>query len=457
MSRLLIGSSNVYRSYRATTFNKYPEYNMIRCTNIESYVAHLDAVDSDQVEVLVSVLENFIAKAGESHPKDARNRAIFEMFKMYMEATVDIARKNPTTKFFLVDPILRPKLDWYDATLDIVRKEIRDILQIFNVSNVSTADVMSRASQQFDDDLVHLTAASGKIFVEGILEAAEKNFRAEFIELGEETPDSSSDASLVDRIRKLEHDTKARKFNDNLLFARTREELDTAANKSEEDRIVITGLSSTTPPPVDKELKKTWLRNLVMEVIKKVKPDFSGVLGFINQGKSNGRDMPMVEVRLNSFEAAVEVRKAFAEKRKEGDGKALGRLYMPNSVTLSTRVRVDIMKAISKKITTTKESAYVAAYSSRPILHVRSQVRAGEVTNRAYTFIDSIIKFGKVLLRCDLDEAYRCAGTAFRGQLEQHFVVLRESGPSGGSASRAGKRQRQDSDESSQTSRSKRV
>jgi len=457
MSRLLIGSSNVYRSYRTTTFNKYPEYNMIRCTNIEGYVAHLDAVDSDQVEVVVSVLENFIAKAGEGHPEDVRNRAIFEMLKMYMEATVDIARKNPTTKFFLVDPILRPKLDWYDATLDIVRKEIRDILQSLNVTNVSTADVMSRASQQFDDDLVHLTAASGKIFVEGILEAAEKNFRAEFIELGDGTPDSSSDASLVDRIRKLEHDTEARKFNDNLLFARTREELDTTANKAKEDRIVITGLSSTTPPPVDKELKKTWLRNLVMEVIKKVKPDFSGVLGFINQGKSNGRDMPMVEVRLNSVEAAVEVRKAFAEKRKEGDGKALGRLYMSNSVTLSTRVRVDIMKAISKKITTTKESAYVAAYSSRPILHVRSQVRAGEVTNRAYTFIDSIIKFGKVLLRCDLDEAYRRAGTAFRGQLEQHFVVLRESGPSGGSASRAGKRQRQDSDESSQTSRSKRV
>ena len=245
------------------------------------------------------------------------------------------------------------------------------------------------------------------------------------------------------------------------MFARTREELDTAANKAKEDRIVITGLTSTTPPPVDKEQKKVWLRNLVLDVIKKVKPDFGGVLGFINQGKSNGRDMPMVEVRLNSVEVAVEVRKAFAEKRKEGDGKSLGRLYMSNSVTLSTRVRVDIMKAISKKVTNSKDSAYVAAYSSRPILHVRSQGKSGEVTNRAYTFIDSIIKFGKVLLRSDLDDAYRQAGTAFRGQLEQHFVVLRELGPvTGGasaSASRSGKRQRADSEESAQTSRSKRA
>ncbi len=74
--------------------------------------------------------------------------------------------------FFLADPILRPKLDWYHATLDIVRKEIWDILQGLDITNISRSDVMSRASQLFDPDLVHLTTASGKIFVEGILEAA---------------------------------------------------------------------------------------------------------------------------------------------------------------------------------------------------------------------------------------------------------------------------------------------
>jgi hypothetical protein len=343
-----------------------------------------------------------------------------------------------------------------------VKKELKDMLQKIGLNNVSSADVISRASQQFDPDQIHLTDASGKVFVQGILEAAEKSFHAEFIELGDggssDPPASSGEPSLADRVRKLEHDTEERKFNDNLLFARTREELDTASNKAKEDRIVITGLSSTTPPPVDKELKKVWLRNLVLEVIKRVKPDFDGTLGFINQGKSNGRDMPMVEVRLNSVEAAVGVRKAFAEKRKEGDGKSLGRLYMSNSVTLSTRVRVDVLKAISKKITCPKESAYVAAYSSRPILHVRTNGKSGEVFNRAYTFIDAIVKYGKCLLRTDLDEAYRRAGVAFRGQLEQHFVVLHESGPASGGArpTRSGKRRRTESGDSS-SARAKRV
>jgi hypothetical protein len=424
----------------------------------------MDTIDADQTEVIISVIENFVAKAGGSdgagsaENEDSRDRNIFEVVKKYLEVIEEATKRSPNTKFFLADPILRPSLDWYDGVLDKVRQEIKDILQVVNLKNVLRSDVISRASQQFDSDLVHLTTASGKVFVQGLLDAAEKSFRAEFVELTDcDTAGSFDNTSLSERVRKLEHDTEERKFNDNLLFARTREELDTSSNKAKEDRIVITGLTSTTPPPVDKELKKTWLRNLILEVIKRVKPDFDGTLGFINQGKSNGRDMPMVEVRLNSAEVAGAVRKAFAEKRKEGDGKTLGRLFMSNSVTLSTRVRVDIMKSIAKKITGAKESAYVASYSSRPILHVCSTGKGGEVINRAYTFIDAIIKYGRLLLRCDLDEAYRRAGSAFRGQLEQHFVVLRESGPVGGGAptGRPGKRQRNDSGDAS-SSKSKR-
>jgi hypothetical protein len=146
--------------------------------------------------------------------------------------------------------------------------------------------------------------------------------------------------------------------------------LDTIANKAKEDRVVITGLTSTTPPPSDWSQRKVWLRKVVIDVLKKVYPQFSGNLGFINQGKNNGRDIPMVEAKCESVEVALAIRKSFAEKRK-ADVKTFGRLYIANSVSLSTRVRVDIMKAIAKKLTNKEVSAHVAAYSSRPILHVR--------------------------------------------------------------------------------------
>jgi hypothetical protein len=78
------------------------------------------------------------------------------------------------------------------------------------------------------------------------------------------------------------------------------------------------------------------------------------------------------------------------------------------------------MKAIARKISKGSEAAHVAAFSSRPILHVKS-IGLSDPNIRAFTFIDAIIRYGSVLVQADLDEAYRRAGSAFRGQLEQHF------------------------------------
>jgi hypothetical protein len=474
MSRLLIGSSNVYRHYRAVAYSKYTEYSMVRCVEIESFVSQMENLEPTETEVVISVIENFISKAADTKPAEGRNVAIFECIKSYLVAVEDAARKYPGSKFILIDPILRPKLSWYDAVLDTVRKEIKDGVESMGLVNVSRLDIISRASQLFDPDGVHLTKSAGAIFIESILAAAEKSFAAPFINLESDDAqdhhdDHDQDApSIEHRVAKLEFDTEERKWNDNLLFARTREELDMAANKTKEDRIVITGLTTKVPPPADRDQKKAWLRKLVIDTITLVKPDFDGNVGFINQGKSNGKEIPMVEVRLGSVEVATAVRKAYAEKRKEGDGSSMGKLYMSNSVTLSTRVRIDILKSISKKISNDKESGYVAAYSSRPILHVRTKTGKGEeVVNRAYTFTDAIIRFGQILNKQDLDDAYKRAGTAFRGQLEQHFVVLRDwkrftSGPSGSGASgrsglggsRSGKRPRQPSP-SSQPPKSK--
>jgi hypothetical protein len=62
-----------------------------------------------------------------------------------------------------------------------------------------------------------------------------------------------------------------RRWNDNLLFARTREE---ASNKTKEDRVIITGLSSKKPQPKDWEGRKKWICKIVMEALKWIKPDF---------------------------------------------------------------------------------------------------------------------------------------------------------------------------------------
>jgi hypothetical protein len=309
--------------------------------------------------------------------------------------------------------------------MDLVKKCHKDKIHAAGLGNISRVDVISRASQQFDDDQIHLTPEAGKVFVRSILEESVKIFKSDYVDLARDDADPSALGSpemfLENRIRKLENEVEERRWFDNLLFARTREELDTIANKAKEDRIVITGLTSSTPPSVDWVPRKEWLRKLVIAALKKVHPDFNGQLGFINQGKNNGKDIPIVEVKCESTAIALAIRKSFAEKWK-GDPNVFGRLYIANSVT---RVRVDIMKALAKKLTNKVVSAHVAAYSSRPILHVHD-VGKPESTSRAYTFIDSMSQFGGAIVRDDLDDAYRRARVAFKGQMEQHFVVLKE-------------------------------
>jgi hypothetical protein len=242
---------------------------------------------------------------------------------------------------------------WYNTALDMIKQTHKEGVTKIGMNNVSRLDVLPVMSQKFEKDGVHLTQAAGRAFVMSILVESEKIFQADFIDLGEEAQSKSNGATgeellLIERrVERLERETRDRRWNNNLLFARTREEMDTAANKLKEDRIVMT---STTHAPMDGEKRKAWIRKVVTDTFKKFKPDFDGKLGFINQGNNNGRDIPMVKVKMDLIEVATSVRKAFAEKRKEDDGKAMGRLYVANSVSLLTRVQIEILKSIAKKV-----------------------------------------------------------------------------------------------------------
>ena len=101
-----------------------------------------------------------------------------------------------------------------------------------------------------------------------------------------------------------------------------------------------------------------------------------------------------------------------------------GRIYIANCVTLATRVRIEIPKAMAKKFTTEKEDIFVMGYASRPVIHVKS--KSSEQRQMWLSFSDALVRYGSGLLEADLGEAYKKAGVAFKGQLEQNFVVLHD-------------------------------
>ena len=87
-------------------------------------------------------------------------------------------------------------------------------------------------------------------------------------------------------------------------------------------------------------------------------------------------------------------------------------------------MRVELLKAMAKKFTTERENLYVIGYASRPVLHVKP--KSQDQRSMWLAFSDALVRYGSGLLELDLGEAYRKAGIAFKGQLEQNFVVLHE-------------------------------
>jgi hypothetical protein len=432
MDKVLIGSSNVYRFYRPDVFKDYKTYNMVRCTDLVTFRAIVNNLEANESEVVISVLENFVERAvGQSKSDEEIWTNSGEVLTSFIDTVKDAARRLPGTKFALADPIIRPKLNWYQKIFDDLQAAFTESVASMRRNNVTRFEAIAQGCSQFEGDQVHLTAASGQIFIEGLLTKAETFFNAPVVDLAEDDDEVaalSATEVLALRLDKLEDQVASRQNKDNLIFARLREEMDFATNKQKEDRVVITGLSSNVPPPADPAQRKLWIRKIVDDVFKKILPDFAGVIHYVNQGKSNGRMIPLVEVKIDSATNALALRKAFADKRKNGDD--LGRIFISNSVNLATRVRVDILKVLARKISDQEVVANAVPFVSRPVLQVRPKEVSGNgnIETRTYTFTDAISKYGHLLKQFELGEAYRRAGTSFKGQLEQQFVVLREQG-----------------------------
>ena len=441
MSRILIGSSNVNRFYSPEKFKDYKSYTMVKCCNKETYKARMECLDPKEIFVIISVVENILADAVRGTSDEKFDSIVCETMKDFFVTLKKAAEKMPGTKFAMVKPILRPSLPWYMENFDKISEFYEVGITSLKLTNVTKLDCVSRMAQQFDSDGVHLTATAGKMFVEAILMTAEAFFNAENIDLTNDvdmgTVEGASGSAvgshakarqaqaLENRLISLEAEVRDRKEIDNLMMARVREELDMATNTKKEDRIVITGLTSKTPKPDGFEERKKWIRDIVDELLNRIVPGSSEKIVFINQGRNLGKDIPMAEVKIDSREHALKIRNTFVAKKKAGED--FGRIHIANSVSLATRVRVDILRAFAKQFGVEGvEEMYVMAYISRPILHIRDVSGSRMLTT--LTFADAVTRFRKMVKEEFLGEAYRRAGNSFKGQLEQHFVVLKEDG-----------------------------
>jgi hypothetical protein len=389
----------------------------------------------DEGVAVISVFENIMADAVKGLSKDPEKmeEAILKSIDGVLELVKLTADRMPQTKLAIVTPLLRPALPWFAEkelqVYDYIKKTMNSIRLTRN--NVFMIECVCKSLQVFEKDGVHLTVDSAVCFLEDMLGKSEIAFNSVSIDLTKATGTSGHGTTLGDTNRRIDDmvDSLSRRFDaDNMMFARIREELDSAANLKREDRVVVNGITSKTPLPTDNRQRLEKLKDLAMEIFLEIKPDFKGRILFASQGRSADHDLPSVEVKIDKVEHAIAIRKAFAAQRKNGLLKGnLEKIFIANSVNPPTRVRIEILKAIAKKISNDNELAYVVGFIPRPVMHIRKRGGSDQAPFKTYSFVDAVKYHGGVLEQDDLGGAYARAGRAFEGQLQQNFIVLRDS------------------------------
>jgi len=455
MARILLGSSNIRRFYKPAKSGN--NYRVELATIFRAFEVVIDTVKEDD-RVIISVIENFIEKAIERADDDQRQDEMVEVMERFMEKIGSVSKKHPTAKFVLAYPIRRPANKWMTEMEDQIRFEFEKAFNRQGLLNISKVDAVASGDQIFDRDGVHLTAAAGKNFVTNLIEMGEVAFEAENLEVEDEDEEDSfmgrigraakgsekeTGARCLQQLKMesieaknwrkgLESTLNTRFMNDNVMFARLRDEVDSEANKKKEDRTLVVGIDEPENLPRFGLERNDKLKNVALEFCKAVKPDFEGQILFAGTcGKSINGKMRM-EFRLETTEQAREIRKIFAIERAAKRIKPeLGNLQVMTMVTLATRIRIDIMKAIAKRLETNEETAYVPNFLSRPILHIKKKTKEGETARtgnfvKTLTFVEAVCLHGRILKRGDLDVAQDKAKGHFRGTMRQHFLLLEE-------------------------------
>jgi hypothetical protein len=91
------------------------------------------------------------------------------------------------------------------------------------------------------------------------------------------------------KMNKLEKKIHSDRWFDCIISAKMIEELDAISNGKKEDRVIITGLNSTSSPPKVPEEKKKWLEDVVKDLLKKIHPESTEKILFVNQGRNHGK------------------------------------------------------------------------------------------------------------------------------------------------------------------------
>ena len=173
------------------------------------------------------------------------------------------------------------------------------------------------------------------------------------------------------------------------------------------------------PKPVSVEQKVLF--DMVLGFVQKFLPDFAATdMTWVRSMKSS--KFAVLNIQCRNVPIATRVKSTFAALVKSTNKPAyIGDVSISFAHTLGTRVRISLMRAISKRQKEKDPNAVcsVSAFTSRPLLRVGGKDQG----TRFLSFVDAISGFRHLLTQEDLDRALSlCSG--MKGKLKSKFLVL---------------------------------
>lgn len=205
-------------------------------------------------------------------------------------------------------------------------------------------------------------------------------------------------------------------------MARLSEEADFAWNQAKSTRIVVTGLRAVNYPKgltERKEFLSAAMRPFLETILGEKVFDIYPRASYMQDNK-----VPPFVIRFPQESDCLKFKREAHKKAPEYDH-LKGVNFFP-CVTPATRVRIKILRAISRKLTTDERSGYCPIYGTRPLLHVGPRVNGRVETRETLTYITAVLRFQHLINVRDLLFAYKSLGANFGGSLRQTFIVLNE-------------------------------
>ena len=384
-----------------------------------------------------------------------------------LEEIISIAgHKSSATTWITIAPILMwksfekhaPAISKVWSKLTLKHKKVKFVSDLPNLSFDKRDDVhlAEKSSERFFKHIVEESLSYFTSSTEGDSSDGGMEVDNDFADLGGRKKNPSTFAP-IGKQRKRQHPddiptslqavasdfydlrsmVETRWKSDDFLWAKQEESLDTIRNEKSLDKIVLSGI-------VIENLVGTGLEKkpLIIEALTPIMKELFGeefplpvFVSHLNAHIPSNRRV--IEAKFDSPETATNVRKAYGEKMKScRETKiypdTLKGMSIGMSVTRSTRVRIEILRALAKIVTSNSQKnvdAYVLQHLVRPLLKVTITIPKKEMsTSRTYGFAEAVefVSNRHKIKECDLIDAYKAAGNM--KNLQQLFMILRNPG-----------------------------